>query len=766
MSRALVQIWDAPQCQTGAQSKGPLTTWQSARVSESESNPPQLVFTGVPMRELQAADASEGYCLKIFTTTRGVLWWVITDIADSDGRGSGLATVTCGPLLYLLGLRGLVRDGAQYSFTPSPDLRAIDHVRAYLLNTSPSSFATLPELAEDQLDWLQIGNIDHSGPLALPAFSKQTRLGVGRAIEQLSQCTLVPRPLVPDGSTGFALDLVRDLSAGLPRALYSVGTNVISAARARNVLRSPSVITPFGSGDQTLDVTEWAITAITGSGPYWITLRDPDPTQPWPIREDDQFIGAYLLLADGTTHAITDSRDRDSSVLVASSTGLTVGGRVGLARTTLGEPLREIVSPSMRASRGRVHAPLTQSSVIFPRNVVRDGMIQSWTDPLTPAHWSLIGGCEVVRYRRVENVGNAAYAVNGARSAGATSIDLAGGAPGARIYGTEVLEFAGSLNSRNVASGYTEFDGAGECTVTLLTGLAVGVANGSVCNARHNLSGSQATPKRPSWLAMPRNGDPEWALRFRSPSSSGSWPPTVGQDQARSAPFRVLYTNSSRDRVRAAAGFTVTAGNVSRGNLDAGFALTGDAGAIATRQLPGLILLSDPAGTPTLRGYGAVSAIVPVQSVVNEDVSCEYTITADTTMAIGLLPPARYSTGAGFFDFPFAICRWAAIWVGDEDEPPLGDGSRSNPPFHAAQDVLESVRGAARFRLTGVDLTQLLADGTPPALNQRVRFRSERLGVDAMVRLVAITWSLDDDTTFDAETGTPQPRITSVTVTL
>ena len=38
--------------------------------------------------------------------------------------------------------------------------------------------------------------------------------------------------------------------------------------------------------------------------------------------------------------------------------------------------------------------------------------------------------------------------------------------------------------------------------------------------------------------------------------------------------------------------------------------------------------------------------------------------------------------------------------------------------------------------------------------------------MNAVVRIVALGWSFDDDTRFDAETGTVQPRLTSVTVTL
>jgi hypothetical protein len=307
MSRDLVQLWSAPQCQTGAVAVGPITTWQSARVSLSEGAPPGLTMSGVLRAELTAADAREGCALRVLSPTRGVSWWVVAQITDTAEQD--VAALRCVPLRSLLALRGLVRVGSLYSFTPPTDVSLLWLVREYVLSTSEIAGAR-PELAEDGLDWLELRTVEEpAAPIVLPPFAGQTRGQVLATLEQLSQRTAVLVPKDALGATGFWLDLLRDPSAAENR---------------------------------------------------------------WPIREDGQLVGAFVRLAIGDTREITESRASDSSVRIASITGLSVNDRVGLVLDADSTPVDEVVSPSRLARVGRVVATQSASAPTLARQWARD----------------------------------------------------------------------------------------------------------------------------------------------------------------------------------------------------------------------------------------------------------------------------------------------------------------------------------------------------------------------------------------------------------
>lgn len=763
MSRDTVQLWTGPQCQTGASALGPITTWASARVSLADGAPPALTFSGVLRSELTAADAREGCAVRVLSPTRGVSWWVLAQITDAAEVDR--ASLRCVPLRALLALRGLVRVGSRYSFTPPADVSLRWLLREYVLSSSELT-GPRAELAEDGLDWLELRMVDEpSAPIVLPAFSGQTRGQVLATLEQLSQRTAVLVAKDPLGATGYWLDMLRAPDPTTTVRLVE-GIDLLRAERTRDVQRAPSVIVPLGANARPLASTEWSVTAITGTGPAWVTLRDPSPTENrWPIRENGQCVGAFLRLANGDVRQITDSRASDSSVQIASITGLAVGDRVGLVADADSLPLDEIVSPSRLTRTGRVVATQSAVGVTLARQWARGGRMQDWTDPATPQFWSLQAGCLVSRYRRVEETTAWGATTDAAYTAGTTVIGFLGAIPNSRLYGSEVLGFAAGTD-RQIADAVVTADGSGNGSITLTAGLTANIAAGSAIQAKIILSGVGGEPRRPFYTLLTRDGNPEWALRFRSEASSATWPVPVGDARVQSPAVRV-HLQADRpelNTVRAAAGLSMTngAGTATIGNLDGGGTITTDPGSIGAtgRRLPALLLIGDPAGTPVRLASAIMTTPVAAASVVNQTIALSHTITADTTVAIALTPPRRNVSTY----LPFSIVRWASLWLGDETEPPVVDGSPSNPAWHAAQDALAA--GAARWRLTGVDLAALIGSGQRLELGLPVRLSVPSLNEEGTWRIVRLDWSLDEAETVDLELGAVQPRLTAITVSV
>jgi hypothetical protein len=108
-----------------------------------------------------------------------------------------------------------------------------------------------------------------------------------------------------------------------------------------------------------------------------------------------------------------------------------------------------------------------------------------------------------------------------------------------------------------------------------------------------------------------------------------------------------------------------------------------------------------------------------------------------------------------------------SLWVGSAT-PAMGplDGYGSNQLWHRAQQVLAGVAQGTRYTVTGVDLDHLLDAAAPLALGQRVRLRSDRLGVDATVRIVKLDYRFDQTESLTLELGAITPRLTGVTFDL
>jgi hypothetical protein len=113
--------------------------------------------------------------------------------------------------------------------------------------------------------------------------------------------------------------------------------------------------------------------------------------------------------------------------------------------------------------------------------------------------------------------------------------------------------------------------------------------------------------------------------------------------------------------------------------------------------------------------------------------------------------------------------RWASMWLAaTADETPMGvlNGSGSNTLWHRAQDVLAGAALGTRYVVRGIDLDYLQRQVGTLVLGQRVALRSDRLGINAVVRVVKMDYRFDSAETLDVELGAITPRLTGVTVSL
>jgi hypothetical protein len=764
----ILQVWSAPQAATGAAAIAPLTGWTGAVVRESRDSPPSFTFA-VPRAVAEQASLVPGRVIRLLSAHRGEREWLVQTVTDGDGTAGDTVRVQCGDLLDLLALRGVIRDGAQTTFA-AETLRPLDALARRVV----------PNLAADGLDWLTFATSEASDdPVPIAGFSRWNRLQYVRALASAigARVDLVTPVSVQDGYWLVLRPGDRDDSAP---AVWAVGAEVASVERTRalsEITTAAALVTANGTAQATM----WRVDAISGAGPYTLELSDPravsgDPggfAPPGPILEDGQHVGLWLETRDGSTHQILTST-APHRVTVAAVTGLqsspellelALRDQVALvSNTTTSAPIEELTSPSaLAAGIGRVVRDVTATTPTAARQLVRDPAFWAVDDPVTqPVVWPEVGSCDAVVHRTLDGPTWTAVG-DGTSSIGATGVsvrDVSGW-----VYPGEYLVLPGG-QFRQV--GGTEpirffFSGAGLVPVTVP--LSVAVTDGQAISL-YTGTLAQNWPARPTSaeIAALVEADPAvesltYRLRFIEATTSGSVPPAVGVGQRRNTAVRIKY-DPARPVVHGAASFLVRNGHVSAatGNFDAGSSPTADPSLVVTRRLPAIMLVGDPAGTPTRLAWQLMAPIIPAGTTVAETVTCQHTISADTTVALALIP--------GRADLMWQVCRWAALWVSDGAGNPapiatyqLGSGTQET--YQLAQTRLSV---GARYRLRGVDLALLLGDGEPVALNQRRRLRAPALGIDQDVRVVGIEWGLDTPGEVSVDAGALPPRISALTV--
>ena len=767
-----LQVWSAPQAATGAQAIAPLTGWTNAVVRESRDSPPSFAFT-IPRAVADGASLVPGRVIRLLSATRGEREWLVQSVVDGDGTAADRVTVQCGDLLDLLALRGVIRDGDDTSF-PATTLDPLDAMNRFVV----------PNLAADGLDWVTFVSTDgfgSRGPVPIAAFSRQNRLQFVRTLAQQigARVDLVPAPSIQDGYWLVLRTIDRD-DGGV--SVWSVGAEVASVERTRSLaeLTTVAALVPSNGSAQ---ATMWRVDAITGAGPYTLDLSDTRSPSgdaesffpPGPILEDGQHVGLWIETRDGTTHQITAST-APHQVTVAAVTGLQAAPDLLsteerdfvalVADTTTSAPLTEVTSPSsLAAGVGRVVRDVASSVPTAARQLVRDpGFVATDVPIVQPIYWPEVGSCDAVVHRTIDaptwtGLGNGTSAI------GASSVSVRNAS--GWVYPGEYLVLPSSQFRRIGGTEPIRFNGVDPLSIPVTAVLDVAVTDGQSISL-YTGTLSQTWPARPTsaQIATLVAADPAvesltYRLRFIEANSSGAVPPTVSADQRRNTAVRIKY-DASRPVVHGAASFLVRNGHVSatNGNWDAGSSPTSDPSLVVTRRMPAVMLVGDPSGTPTRLAWQLMAATVAGGATVEEVVSCQHTITADTTVALAVL--------SGRADQMWQACRWAALWVSDGSGDPAAIstyqlGSGTQDAYQLGQARLNV---GARYKLRGVDLAVLLEDGEPVALNQRRRLRAPALGIDQEVRVVGLEWGLDTPGEITVDAGALPPRITAVTVSV
>jgi hypothetical protein len=274
----------------------------------------------------------------------------------------------------LLAWRGFVREtrGAEVvlAFNPPP-LTVSEVLTRYVLTN----------LADDGLAWLSAGTIEFGQTITLPAFTSARRGEILTTIEQLTGCEITLRRLSADA--GYAIDVLTRRASTREAVLFEVPGTAQAIQRTGDLLQSATAVLPIGADERPMGEVDWIGGTPSGAGPFWIPLTDPAGGAA-PIWEDDQFVGAYLALPNGSTLAITDSRASDSAVQVASLGTYAAGQRVVLWENTTGRPLSVIRSPAaVASSRGLVVAQVRVTGARSERTLNTNGDftagVSGWT---------------------------------------------------------------------------------------------------------------------------------------------------------------------------------------------------------------------------------------------------------------------------------------------------------------------------------------------------------------------------------------------------
>ncbi len=756
---AILQLWDAPSCEPGAVCLGSLAPWQSATGSESLSTPAALRVT-IPREVADAVGVADGQCIRVVSESRGEQWWSVQQVTDGDGGSASSVTITAGPLRTLLTVRGLVRTtGAgspAYRVTPG------EATVTTLLNT-----LVLTNLAEDGLTWLSLGTIDATALLDLGTLDRVTRAGVLDRIEQATGHTARLRGLYTSGVlTGFAIDVVDDIAAGLDTIPLAVGAGIAQLTRTRDALRAATVALPFSTTGQPMDACEWVIDSVTGAGPAWIALRDPDAGLPFPIREDDQLNGYQLVQRDGTQTTITDSRASDSAAQVGTVGTLAAGQRVTILTSGGTFAPQAVTSPSgLAGPRGVLTGTVAANTTDARRNHVANPVFGTWSSLTASTDWTHNQGTagspiEFQRYARttpttwtaaVNQVITNGVAYTTLAFTGATANSIVFRGERVNVLALGVFSFQVTLNAT------VQADGSGAGTITFASATApatIPLGDGTLALVSTSTH-AQRPANFPSDGPVPVN---VMRMGFGWTFHGSGATPVLNTDPRVENTATLIPFDTARPFLNLRAGFTVK-------NFDANV-LNDTLG----NYMPAVALIESGGTYGTVRASAQAAGTVPGFATAHVEASCSVQMTAALTVRAALYSASSLTpTGAAVSTSGMTYARWVSMWLAaSATETPMGVviGSGSNAIWHRAQDVLLTTATGTRYAVAGLDLERLVSEVGALSLGQRVRLRAPRIGVDATVVIVKLDYDFAQTETLSAELGVIVPRLTQATVEL
>ena len=453
----VIQVYSQPKA-AGGEPRGPLPL-TPGRVVEATKGERGVSFTAA-RNFWEQSGGDIGDCVRLYHPRRGISEWIITGVVRSSGIGQDTVTVNAGPVRRILALRGDVRvintaGPPTLSFSPG----------AQTVTTLLNQYVLTNRVA-DGLAWLQLGTIEYVGTIDIGTFTGVTRGEILDRIERATGYRVVLRRLEDDSA--YLIDVVRNENPDAAVQHLSVGKNLRALVQTKDLTSSASVIAPKTSGGLAMAETSWRVRGNPAAG--WWQLEDP-AGGPAVVREDDQFVGQYLVPLDAPARVIIGSRASDSAVQVSDSSGLAVGAMVTFWETAAGALPGEIASPAgLASSIGRVVAPVVLSSPYNERNLLPDplfaGRLQGWRE-FNPSN----GGAEL--FSRAD-ASTAAGEADGITASGSSAIAVRD------FPANYVFRLGQPVYVRGVvyeASTAVVVDGTGTATIPVTGGLLANVAN-------------------------------------------------------------------------------------------------------------------------------------------------------------------------------------------------------------------------------------------------------------------------------------------------
>lgn len=294
---------------------------------------------------------------------------------------------------------------------------------------------------------------------------------VGAVIRALFDAAGLEVELVRAGDSGWVLNGPLAIGDAAPTLTVERGRTQLDLTATVDDAALASVVIPLGADDPdtgdraTIANVRYEVSALPSSG--WVSLVDPE-TNATPILLDQQWVGAALRLPDTTTRTILAARASDGSVQLTTTTGVTVGTRVGMVAVD-GSPLVEVFDAG-GGSAPRI-VPKTWSTLRGEANELTNGRFKNgltgWSaaNAVTPPAYAEV-------YRSELGVTRSFQAnVPGGRPAGTgtgTALNVDGLPAGSRVLRGEVIDQAGSTHALSAAAIPSP---TGALTLSLATGL-------------------------------------------------------------------------------------------------------------------------------------------------------------------------------------------------------------------------------------------------------------------------------------------------------
>jgi hypothetical protein len=171
---------------------------------------------------------------------------------------------------------------------------------------------------------------------------------------------------------------------------FVTGRNLVGDVANTSARRDQSTVVIVRGGELAglntgIGLSRWPVTAISGAGPYVVTLADLVAGGQGPIGVDDQYNGqAILREADGVLQAISDCSAAAQTVTLAAIGDLAAGDVIQFRTTddpATATPLVELAHPARVALYGRKIGTFKRESVIGVPNLVPNALVRTWTTP-------------------------------------------------------------------------------------------------------------------------------------------------------------------------------------------------------------------------------------------------------------------------------------------------------------------------------------------------------------------------------------------------